>query len=385
MGLNLSERLNWMMQSGIRTMSIECKRQHGIDLSQGDSDLEVPVQVREGAKQAIDSGINTYTSYEGLAELRESIAIKQKQFTGLQIDPQSEIVVSAGVSGALYCALLALLNPDDEIVVFEPYYEYHLTALLATRAKPVFVKTVPPDWGFNPDDLERVKTPKTKAILVNTPSNPSGKVFQQSELEAISNFAIHNDLFVFTDEIYEFFVYDNYRHIAPASLPGMKDRTITISGLSKTFSITGWRIGYCICDSRWSQAIGLFNDFVYACAPAPLQMGVAAGLEALGLEYYAMICKSYQHRRDKICAALTTAGLEPFVPRGGYFVLADISRIEGRNSRERAMRLLKTCGVACVPGEAFYHDESGGDLGRFCFAKEDSILDEACKRIEGLK
>ena len=384
MGLVLSERLNWMMQSGIRTMSIECMRHNGIDLSQGDSDLEVPVQVREGAKQAIDGGINTYTSFEGIAELRECIAVKQKQYTGLEIDPQNEIIVSAGVSGALYCALLALLNPGDEIVVFEPYYEYHLTALLAVQVKPVFVKTTPPNWTFSADDLERVKTPKTKAILVNTPSNPSGKVFQRSELEAISTFARHNDLFVFTDEIYEYFVYDDDQHIAPASLPGMKDRTITISGLSKTFSITGWRIGYCICDSRWSQAIGLFNDFVYACAPAPLQMGVAAGLKALGPEYYKMICKSFRRRRDNICSALSNAGLEPFVPRGGYFVLADISRIDGSNSSERAMNLLKACGVACVPGEAFYHDGSGSELGRFCFAKEDSILDEACKRLEKL-
>jgi len=269
--------------------------------------------------------------------------------------------------------------------VFEPYYEYHLTALLAVQVKPVFVKTTPPNWTFSAEDFERVKTPKTKAILVNTPSNPSGKVFQRSELEAISTFAMHNDLFVFTDEIYEYFVYDDYQHIAPASLPDMQDRTITISGLSKTFSITGWRIGYCICDSRWSQAIGLFNDFVYACAPAPLQMGVAAGLKALGTEYYKIICKSYRRRRDKICSALSTAGLEPFVPQGGYFVLADISRIDGSNSRERAMNLLKACGVACVPGEAFYHDGSGSELGRFCFAKEDSILNEACKRLEKLK
>jgi aminotransferase len=369
MDLSLSERLNWMMQSEIRTMTIACKQYKGIDLSQGDSDLEVPLQVREGAKRAIDSGFNAYTQYEGLHELRERIAIKMDQFNGLEINPENEFVVCSGASGALYCALLALLNPEDEIVVFEPYYEYHLTALLATRIKPVFVRTAPPGWTFTAEALESVITPQTRAILVNTPANPSGKVFNKSELEVIAQFAVQNDLFVFSDEIYEYFVYDGHTHITPASLPGMKERTILISGLSKTFSITGWRIGYCICDSRWTQAIGLFNDFVYACAPAPLQMGVAEGLQALGVEFYQAISKEYLQRRDKICDALSAAGLNPYIPQGGFFVLSDLTKIEGKNSHERAMNLLKTCGVACVPGEAFYHDDGGKELGRFCFEK----------------
>lgn len=373
-----------MMQSGIRTMSIACKRYGGIDLSQGDSDLEVPAPVREGAKAAIDQGINAYTQYEGLAELRERIAVKQKQFTGLEINPAKEIVVCSGVSGALYCAFLALLNPGDEIVLFEPYYEYHLTALFATQANPVFVRTTPPEWTFTFDDLENIKTPRTRAILINTPANPSGKVFSQSELEIISQFAVQNDLFVLTDEIYEYFVYDDCRHITPASLPGMKQRTISISGLSKTFSITGWRIGYCIGDFRWTQAIGLFNDFVYACAPAPLQIGVAEGLKALGPEFYRAISEDYMRKRDKLCNALSAGELHPYIPQGGFFVLSDLSKIPGKNSQERAMNLLKTSGVACVPGEAFYHDGSGENLGRFCFAKEAPLLDEACKRIEKL-
>ncbi len=384
MGLFLSERLKWMLQSGIRTMSIACKEYNGIDLSQGDSDLETPLPVREGAKRAIDTGLNTYTELEGINELREQIAFKLLRRAGLKVDPQSEIIVSAGVSGALYSALLALLNPGDEMVVFEPYYEYHLTTLRATEVKPVFVRTAPPDWRFGIEELEQAITPGTRAILVNTPANPSGKVFSRSELEDIAALALRHDLFVFSDEIYEYFVYDDCKHITPASLPEMKPRTISISGLSKTFSITGWRIGYCVCDARWSQAIGLFNDLIYACAPAPLQMGVAEGLKALGPEYYQKICNKYMQRRDAICNALSIAGLTPFVPQGGYFVLADISRIAGGNSLERAMNLLKTCGVACVPGEAFYHDGTGAELGRFCFAKEDSLIDEACRRIEGL-
>ena len=385
MGLSLSERSGWMMQSGIRTMSIACKNHNGIDLSQGDSDLEAPLPVREGAKSAIDSGSNTYTDLEGIRELREQIAIKLRRHVGLEVDPQSEIIVSAGVSGALYSALLALLNPGDEMVVFEPYYEYHLTMLRATGVHPVFLKTAAPDWRFSVEELERVVTPRTRAILVNTPANPSGKVFNRSELEDIATLAVRHDLFVFTDEIYEYFVYDDNTHLTPALLPGMKARTISISGMSKTFSITGWRIGYCICDARWSQAIGLFNDLIYACAPAPLQMGVAEGLKALGSDYYQKICNKYMQRRDNICNALSAAGLTPFVPQGGYFVLADISRIDGSNSLDRAMKLLKTCGVACVPGEAFYHDGSGAGLGRFCFAKEDALIEEACRRIERIK
>jgi aminotransferase len=239
----------------------------------------------------------------------------------------------------------------------------------------------PPDWSFSYADLEKAKTPRTRAMIVNTPANPSGKVFTQADMETISRFAIDNDLFVFTDEIYEHFLYDGHRHIVLATLPGMKERTITISGLSKTFSITGWRIGYCLCDVRWSQAIGYFNDLVYVCAPAPLQIGVAKGLMNLGPEYYQGLSVEYRGKRDKICDALARAGMKPYIPQGAYYVLADMSAVPGNTSKEKAMHLLRKTGVACVPGEAFYHDDSGENLARFCFAKEDAILDEACKKL----
>jgi aminotransferase len=278
-----------------------------------------------------------------------------------------------------------LLNPGDEVILFEPYYGYHLKTLIATRAKPVYVKTIPPHWNFTAQGLERALSKKTKAIIVNTPSNPSGKVFTLEELNVICQFAVEYDLFVFTDEIYEHFVYDGRKHIAPATLPGMRPRTITISGVSKTFSITGWRIGYCICDARWSQTIGYFNDLVYVCAPTPLQMGAAKGLLDLQPDYYAMLSQRYQNKRDKICDSLALAGLEPYRPQGAYYVLADISKIPGKSSKERAMRLLQQSGIACVPGEAFYHNRSGEKLARFCFAKEDNIIDEACRRIEAIR
>jgi len=385
MGLKLSERHEWVVQSEIRNMSIECDHMGGINLSQGICDVEVPAVVRTAAKEAMDSGYNSYTRYDGIAELRTAIAAKQKAFTGLEVDSEKEIVVSAGSTGALYCACLALLNPGDEVILFEPYYGYHISTLIATQAVPVYVRTLPPRWEFTPEDLEKAVTPRTRGILINTPSNPTGKVFTRGELEIISSFACRHDLFVFTDEIYEHFVYDGGRHLCPATLPGMKERTITVSGLSKTFNITGWRIGYCLGDARWAQSIGYFSDLVYVCAPAPLQWGVAKGLMELKPEYYQGISALYTRKREKICSALLRGGLEPYIPQGAYYVLADISNLPGKTSKERVMHLLKKTGVASVPGEAFYHDDAGENLARFCYAKEDPILEEACRRLEGLK
>jgi aminotransferase len=385
MTLKLSQRHAWVAQSEIRNMSIECDRVQGINLSQGVCDLEVPAAVRQGAKEAMDAGVNTYTRYDGLAELRQAIAHKQKLFTGMEADPETEIIVSAGATGAFYCACLALLDPGDEVILFEPYYGYHVSTLVATQAVPVYVRLAPPQWTFDEQDLARALSPKTRGIMINTPANPSGKVFTAEELARLAAFATKHDLFVFTDEIYEHFVYDDNQHIPPATLPGMKERTITISGLSKTFSITGWRVGYCIGDARWAQTIGYFNDLVYVCAPAPLQMGVARGLQQLGMDYYANLAREYLSKRDKICAALLQAGLSPYVPQGAYYVLADISRVPGDSSKAKALHLLRQSGVACVPGEAFYHDEAGENLARFCFAKEDTVIDEACRKIAAYK
>lgn len=379
--LQLGSRTAWVLQSEIRAMSIECDRVGGINLSQGVCDTEVPFPVRDGAKQAMDEGVNTYTRYDGLEVLRTAIAAKQARFTSCAYDPESEIIVSAGATGALYCACLALLNPGDEVILFEPYYGYHLSTLVATGAVPVYVRLAEPDWTFSDFDLEAALTSRTRAILVNTPANPSGKVFTRDELSRLADFAERHDLFVFTDEIYEHFLYDGREHLSPASLPGMRERTLTISGLSKTFSITGWRVGYCLCDAKWARAIGYFNDLVYVCAPAPLQVGVAEGLRSLGEDYYLGLSREYALKRDLICGALQKAGLSPHVPQGAYYVLADLSRLVGRTSKEKAMALLEVTGVACVPGEAFYHDGAGEHLGRFCFAKETPVLEEAGRRL----
>ena len=384
MPLSLSQRAERIVQAEIRAMSIECEKVGGINLAQGVCDTEVPLPVRRGAQLGIDYGLNSYTRFDGLRELREAIARKMSEYNGIKADPETEITVSAGSTGAFYCACLALLNPGDEVIVFEPYYGYHVNTLLAVEAIPSYVTMRAPDWTFTPEDLERATTPRIKGIVVNTPANPSGKIFSRTELEWIADFARRHDLFVFTDEIYEYFVYDGRRHVSPGALPGMAERTITISGFSKTFSITGWRIGYSVSDSRWAEMIGYMNDLVYVCAPAPLQYGVAVGIEELKPEFYRELCAQYAKKRDRICEALQRAGLPPFVPQGAYYVLADVSRLPGASSKEKAMHLLSRTGVASVPGEAFFHGSEGNALLRFCFAKTDGELEEACQRIEQL-
>jgi len=379
--LRISGRSNRLIQSEIRNMSIECDNVKGINLSQGICDLELAGPVREGAVEAIRQGINYYTRYDGLQCLREAISKKVSSYNKINCDPEKNIIVSGGATGAFYCACLALLDPGDEVIVFEPYYGYHINTLHAAGAIPRYVRMTPPLWSFDKADLEKMVSVRTKGIVINTPANPSGKVFNKDELLLLSEFAIRHDLFIFTDEIYEYFVYDDNTHISPASIKEIFDRTITISGYSKTYSITGWRIGYCVCHEKWATTIGYVNDLVYVCGPAPLQMGVADGINQLPDSFYENIRLTYKRMRDKICGTLHSIGLIPFVPQGAYYVLADVSKIPGKSSKEKAMRLLYDTGVACVPGTAFFHDDSGENLVRFCFAKREDVLDEACRKL----
>jgi aminotransferase len=382
--LSISERAARTVQSEIRVMSLECEKVKGINLAQGVCDTEVPEAVRRGAKEAIDGGTNSYTRSDGLTQIRQAIANKMRSFNGLECDPETEVIVSAGSTGSFYTACLALLNPGDEVILLEPYYGYHLNTLAAVEAIPLFVTLQAPHWTFTPEDLERVVSSRTRAIMINSPANPSGKVFTREELGWIAAFAQKHDLFVFTDEIYEYFVYEG-RHISPATLPGMWERTITLSGYSKTFSITGWRIGYSIAARRWSQAMSYFNDLVYVCAPSPLQVGVAQGILELQQSFYQQISKDYIQKRDLFCETLKEVGLTPSVPKGAYYVLADASSIPGGTSKEKSMALLKETGVASVAGSAFYHGAGGENLLRFCFAKTDRELEEACRRLRSAK
>jgi aminotransferase len=381
MSLAISVRSEAFVQSEIRNMSIECDRVGGINMSQGICDLELPLPVRQGAADAMSDRENHYTRYDGLEPLRNAIAGKMASFNKVKCDPEKNIVVSAGATGAFYSACLALLNPGDEVLLFEPYYGYHVNTLVAAGAVPVFVPMTPPNWTFTIQDLEKAVSPRTKGIMICTPGNPTGKCFTQEELELIADFAIRHDIFVFTDEIYEYFVFDGRRHISPGTIERIADRTITISGYSKTFSITGWRIGYAVCHEKWQKMIGYINDLVYVCAPAPLQMGVARGITALPQEYYEGLCNEYYQKREQVCGTLKKVGIEPHVPQGAYYVLADVNRLPGRNSKEKAMFLLKTTGVASVPGSAFHAGGRGENLVRFCFAKSASVLDQACANL----
>ena len=366
-------------------MSIECEKVHGVNLAQGVCDTPVPLEVRQAAENAIEKGHNSYTRLDGVHPLRQQIARKMLDFNHIECDPEREIVVTAGSTGAFYCAALALLNPGDEIILFEPFYGYHLNTFESVDATVSYVTLRAPDWSFTPDDLARAITSRTRAIVVNSPANPSGKVFSRTELEWIAEAAKKHDLFVFTDEIYEYFLYNGPEHVSIAALPGMRERTITISGYSKTFSITGWRIGYSVSDARWAHAIGYYSDLCYVCAPAPLQFGVAAGIEALSSRFYDHLRTDYKKKRDMICSTLTEIGLTPSVPKGAYYVLADASRLPGETSKQKAMHLLEKTGVATVPGQAFFHDNAGENILRFCYAKTDRDLEEACTRLQKLR
>jgi aminotransferase len=378
--LELSRKAGGIAQSEIRIMSVECDKARGINLAQGICDTEVPEPVQRQAIEAIRSRQNSYTRLDGVSQLRRAIARKMRDYNHVEADPEREVVVTAGSTGAFYSTCMALLDPGDEVIVFEPYYGYHVNTLRALDCVPVYVTMHPPRWMFSREQLEQAITAKTRAIILNSPANPSGKVFTREELEFIAELAVQHDLFVITDEIYEYFLYDQNEHTSPASLPGMAERTITISGFSKTYSITGWRIGYAVCDERWAHSIGYFHDLAYICAPSPFQHGVAAGLEELTPKFYQDLAKEYRGKRDLLCTTLEQIGLNPSWPQGSYYVLADASSLPGADSKQKAMHLLAQVGVASVPGEAFF-SEGGRNLLRFCFAKTDSDLEEACRRL----
>ncbi|HKN85768.1 MAG TPA: aminotransferase class I/II-fold pyridoxal phosphate-dependent enzyme, partial [Nitrospiraceae bacterium] len=306
-----NRRMAGLAHSEIRAMTAACVRVGGINMAQGVCDTPSPDIVIRAAQRAMESGLNTYTRFDGLAELRQAVAVKLAGYNHLIADPDTEITVSAGATGSFHCACLALLNPGDEVLLFEPAYAYHVSAILAVEAVPRVVPLRAPDWDFLSKDLEQAVTSRTKAIVVNTPGNPSGKVFTRMEVERIAELAERHDLFVFTDEIYEYFLFDGREHVSLASLPGMAERTITIGGYSKTFSITGWRIGYSVAQARWTQLIGAMNDLLYVCAPTPLQYGVGIGIRDLGQSFYTDLIRDYQAKRDRFCKALSGAGLPP--------------------------------------------------------------------------
>lgn len=368
-------------KSDIRLMSIENEKVKGINLAQGICDLDLPEVLKKRAQNAIEEKNNSYTRCDGIYEIREAVAKKIKKYNNIDADPDKNIVVTSGATGAFYCACITMLNPGDEVILFEPYYGLHVSTVLAVGALPVFAKLNPPEWSFDINEIAELISPKTKAIIINNPANPCGKVFKRDELEQIADFAIEHDLIILTDEIYEYIVFDGNKHVSLASIERVKDRVITVSGYSKTFSVTGWRIGYCVCNETIAEMIACAHDLIYICAPAPFKVGVFKSINTLNDEYYHNICNEYRKKRNKLCAVLEEIGLTPYIPNGAYYTLVNAEKLKGINSKEKAMYLLNKIGIAAVPGRAFYNGDRGDNYLRFCFGRDDSILDEACKRL----
>lgn len=385
MSIITANRIAKLHQSDIRAMTRACEAVGGINLGQGLGDLLAPLPVRDAAKQAIDNGANQYTPAEGIPELRRAIAAKLLRDNNLDADPLAEILVTAGATAAFASTLQALLNPGDGVLLPEPYYGYHLNTILMSGNEPQLVPLPLPALTLDEALLRAAVRPNTRAIVLCTPANPSGHMLSLDEIRAVEIIAREFNLLVITDEIYEYINYDGRAHISPATVGSLRERTVTISGFSKTFSITGWRLGYAVAPAELAHAIARVHDLYYVCAPAPLQYGAANGLEQ-ARDYLGKLRVEYQWRRDLICDALDAAGLPPLVPQGAYYVLADVSKLGYPDARSAAFGLLEQKGIAAVPGSAFFSSTVGSNaVGekylRFCYAKEEGALREAAKRL----
>lgn len=378
----ISSRASRFTESVIREMTRLCIRHQAVNLAQGFPDFPAPEVLKRAAMRAIEQDYNQYAITWGAPDFRQALARKHERFSGVQIDPERELTVTCGSTEAMLSALLATVEPGDEIVVFEPWYENYGPDAILSGAVPVYVKLHPPDWSFDPDELRRAFSPRTKGIIVNTPHNPTGKVFTRAELEQISALANEFDTLVYTDEIYEHIVYDGLEHVYPQTIPGLEDRTVTISGLSKTYSITGWRLGYAIAPPEISAAIRKVHDFCTVGAPAPLQQGAVAALE-LPEEYYSGLRSGYQARRDRLLPFLEQAGFRSFTPNGAYYVMAEFPNPRELDDVAFSRWLIEAIGVAVVPASSFYRpgDEQARRMVRFCYPKTDATLDEAGRRL----
>jgi aminotransferase len=329
---------------------------------------------------AIHGDINQYAITWGTPSLRLAIAEKYRRWYDFPVDPDAEVTVTCGATEAMAAVFLALIDPGDEVIVFEPFYENYGPDAILAGARPVFVSLDPPDWRFDPDRLRAAFSNRTRAIIVNTPQNPTGRVLTTEEMQLIASLCIENDVWAITDEIYEHIRYAGNHHLL-AGMPGMRERTVTISGLSKTFSCTGWRLGYAIAPAVESVAIRKVHDFLTVGAPAPLQEAGAVGM-AFGPEYYNHMALDYRARRDLLCESLRQAGFRFAVPEGAYYVLADFSSLSGDGDREFAIWLAREAGIATVPGSSFHATPGAGQqYVRFAFCKKTETLERAAERI----
>ncbi len=377
-------RIDGIAQSDIRLQSRKCAEVGGVNLGQGICDQPTPDVVKAAAKAAIDDDQSIYTKYEGIDALRVAIAGKMADYNGLPCDPDSEVLVTAGSTGGFVAATLSFIDPGDEVILFSPFYGYHFNVL--RMAQPV-IKSVTlrgDDFAFDPDELAAAFSDKTKAIVINTPGNPSGKVFTRDELALIADLCVRHDALAITDEIYEYILYDGHEHVSLATLPGMRERTITLSGFSKTYNMTGWRLGYAVAPEPLTRRMGVIADLLYICAPSPLQHGVLAAFD-LPPAYYSQLLADYDRKRALTMAACDAVGLRSLRPQGSYYLMVDVRGAGFASDREAADALLERCGVAAVPGSSFYIDPADGATQlRICFAKQDHDLERACEGLRRL-
>lgn len=387
--ISVSLKVQQFTESVIRDMSRQALQYGAVNLSQGFPDFAAPEELKRAACDAINADINQYAITWGSKRFRDAIAAKTKWHLGFEIDPEREIVVTCGSTEAMIATMLATLNSGDEVILFEPYYENYGPDAILTEATPRYVTLHPPDWTFDPDALCAAFTPKTKAVIITTPHNPTGKVFTYEELRFIADLCIEHDVLVFTDEIYEHILYPDtaraVKHVAMVTLDGMRERTVTINGMSKTYSVTGWRVGYAIAPPAIIDAIRKVHDFLTVGAAAPLQ---EAGVTALGLpeSYYQKLQQAYQQRRDLLLGVLEEAGFHCYKPDGAYYIMTDIRDFGFANDVEFTKHLVRDIGVAVVPGSSFYRNpELGAQQVRFCFCKRDETLHAAAARLLKLK
>jgi aspartate/methionine/tyrosine aminotransferase len=381
----VARRVQHFTESVIREMT-RLSQQHGaINLAQGMPDFEPPQEVKDAACKAIRDGYNQYAITWGAPALRQAIAAKARRYNGIDCDPDGHVTVCCGATECMIATFLALVDPGDEVVVFQPFYENYGPDALLAGARPVWVPLHPPAWRFDPDELRRAFTPRTRAVIVNTPNNPTGRVFTREELSLIADLCREHDAYAFADEIYEHILYTHRPHVSIATLPGMAERTVTISGLSKTFSVTGWRLGYCIAPPAISNAIRKAHDFLTVGAPHPLQMAGAAAL-ALPDSYYDELRARYRHRRDLFLSYLRRADFAFTEPEGAYYVMTDAAALGAEDDREFVRRMIAEVGVAGVPGSSFHSPpELGRTKVRFMFSKRDETLHQAGERLLRLR
>ncbi|HTR97390.1 MAG TPA: aminotransferase class I/II-fold pyridoxal phosphate-dependent enzyme [Candidatus Acidoferrales bacterium] len=376
-----SERFS---ESVIREMTRLADQHGAVNLSQGFPDFPAPEAIKQEAARAVAADVNQYAITWGSKRLREALAAKHERFSGLAFDPEREIVVCCGATECMIATLLAIVDPGDEVIVFEPFYENYGPDTILSGATPRFVRLREPDWSFDPAELEAAFGPRTRAIVVNTPNNPTGKVFARAELEHIARLCRRWNVVAVTDEIYEHIVYVG-EHVPMAALEGMRERTVTISGLSKTWSVTGWRIGWCLAPPAITNAIRKVHDFLTVGAPAPLQEAAAVAL-AMPAEYYSALAQGYRERRDFLLPVLEAAGFGVFPPNGAYYVMTDVSGFGYPDDVTFARFLVSEVGVAGVPGSSFYSDPaSGRQRLRFHFARKRETLEAAAERLQSLK